>query len=112
MFFLMKYSFGIVFSGVVRIRDYGLWVMGYGFAVICRSTRGKNIFLMILFYHKCNMQSRFINMSTTTNARMNILLTKGISMKEDFSKSNVYLFMRLSCMSTLSSYQFRKYNIL
>lgn len=42
---------------------YGLWVMGYGFAVICRSTRGKNIFLMILFYHKCNMQSRFINMS-------------------------------------------------
>ena len=70
IFFLMKYSFGIVFSGVVRIRDYGLWVMGYGlwvmgygFAVICRSTRGKNIFLMILFYHKCNMQSRFINMS-------------------------------------------------
>ncbi len=33
----------------------------------------------------------------TTNARMNILLTKGISMQEDFFKSNAYSFMRLSC---------------
>ena len=71
---------------------YGLWVMGYGLWVRgdMQEHEGKNIFLMILFYHKCNMQSRFINMSTTTNARMNILLTKGISMQENFSKSNVY----------------------
>jgi len=37
---------------------YGLWVRGDMQEHEC-----KNIFLMILFYHKCNMQSRFINMS-------------------------------------------------
>lgn len=43
----------------------------------------------ILYISSLSLSSMLYKIDTT-NARMNILLTKGISMQEDFSKSNVY----------------------